>query len=282
MYHRATETYMPLDQQAILNRARSQLALGTTESLRYAALECRLLMEELTYEKLRAYAELLPEAELNKWQPREAVKMLLAIDPAADQGVKLAISALPAPEDRELIKEDYERMEWVPLGEHHALSLKWLKNYHKVGALLHAPKASESSTMPIEKQQKLLTDILEELTKAAGSTLRSIVNKGGLVFHCIGCNRQILANRMNLLKGSVALCPNDDCQFEYEIAPHESGEEPSAVRPKSATVACAKCAHLIHVPKRRLRAGHQFECSKCSAEYRLGEPSWPLMIRNAE
>lgn len=273
---------MPLDQRAILERARSQLALGTVESLRYAALECRLLMEELTYEKLRAYAELLPESELNKWQPREAVKMLLAIDPNADQGIKVEISPVPTPDGRELSKEDYERMEWVPLGEHHALSLKWLKNYHKVGALLHAPKASESSTMPIEKQRQLLADVLDELAKAAGSSLRSIVFKGGLVFQCIGCNRQVLANVMNLMKGAIALCPNDDCQFEYEISQHESGEEPSGVRPTGAVVACAKCAHTIHVPKRRLKAGHQFECGKCSTQYRLGEPSWPLMIRNSE
>jgi hypothetical protein len=51
---------MALDQQAILSRAKHHLAIGTAESLRYAALECRLLMEELTYEKLRRGLSALP------------------------------------------------------------------------------------------------------------------------------------------------------------------------------------------------------------------------------
>ena len=273
---------MPLDQQAILARAKSHLAVGTVESLRYAARECRLLMEELTYEKLRASADLLPEAELNRWQPREAVKMLLAIDPHADQGVKIEISADPLPEGWEPTKEDYERLNWVPLGDHHALSLKWLQNYHKVGGLLHAPRASEVSVMPIEKQSKLLSEVVAELEKAAGSSLKSMIWRGGIGFQCIGCRRQVLANIVHLRKGALSICPNDDCQFEYVLVKDDDGEQPPRVTPLGPTLACHKCSSAIHIARRKLKAGHEFGCDSCSARYKILEPKWPVEMRQAD
>jgi len=270
---------MPLDQKEILARAKSHLGVGTVESLRYAALECRLLMEELTYEKLRAFADLLPEAELNRWQPREAVKMLLAIDPYADQGVKIEISADPLPDDREPTKEDYERLNWVPVGDHHALTLKWLNNYHKVGGLLHAPRASESSVMPMEKQSKLLAEVIAELERAVGSSLKSMIWRGGIGFQCIGCRRHILANLMHLRSGALSICPNDDCQLEYVLVKEDDGEQPPRVTPLGPTLRCQKCSSTIHIARRKLKAGYEFGCDTCSARYRIQEPKWPIEMR---
>ena len=265
---------MPLDQGPILARAKQHLARGSAEDLRYAALECRLLMEELTYEKLRAFADLLPAEELNRWQPREAVKLLLSLDKNADQSAKVEMSAGALAEDWTPTEENLKQVEWTPLGDHHALSLKWLNNYHKVGNLLHAPKASDASVMPETKQRKLLREVIDELERAVRSTITTMVWRGGIGFDCEGCGRRLVASIVTLRQGSTVLCPNDDCQFEYVLGQSQSDEESPPVVPVAKSFPCPVCSAVTMVARRRLRQGYEFKCATCSTRYRVLEPRW--------
>ena len=233
-------------------------------------------MEELTYEKLRAYAHLLPQEELNRWQPREAVKLLLALDPTADQSAKLEMSAEAVPDGCEPTEECLAQINWVSLGEHHSLSLKWLKNYHKVGQLLHAPKANESSVMTVAKQLKLLTEVLEELERAASSTIKSMVWQGGIGFDCEGCGRRLVASSMKLAQGSIVMCPNDNCQSEYALAKQEPDESSPAVISLAKSFQCPQCSGMTKIARRRLSVGYEFICSQCPTKFKLLEPKWQV------
>lgn len=51
---------MNLDKHSCLARATALLAAPTHENLRYAALELRLCIEAITYEKLRTYSNMVP------------------------------------------------------------------------------------------------------------------------------------------------------------------------------------------------------------------------------
>jgi hypothetical protein len=123
---------MAHDTQAGLAKARQWLVDGTPSAVRYAALELRMIMEALTYEKLRDAADIIPPEVLGTWQPPQAVRALLEFDEFADQGFTIEVGKHSPNSDVE--------QEWLALGEHHALSLRWLrKHYDKVGNVLHVP-----------------------------------------------------------------------------------------------------------------------------------------------
>jgi hypothetical protein len=84
----------PLARDA-LARARVELASGEEHRLRYAALELRLAMEALTYDRAAAFAELIPPEEYKTWQPRKLMAVLLEIDPAIGMTSTISIGRQP-------------------------------------------------------------------------------------------------------------------------------------------------------------------------------------------
>jgi hypothetical protein len=60
-----------------LNRARSELESGDDARLKYAALELRLAMEAITYDRARTYRNEMPPQEYDTWQPRKLMQLLI-------------------------------------------------------------------------------------------------------------------------------------------------------------------------------------------------------------
>jgi hypothetical protein len=79
------------DARRELARAKDELASAGDERLKYAALELRMAMESLTYDRALAYKDEFPPAEYQAWQPRKVMALLLEID-----AVVLAPGALKA------------------------------------------------------------------------------------------------------------------------------------------------------------------------------------------
>ena len=128
---------MSLDKRACMERAEALLAALKPENVRYAALELRLCIEALTYEKLRSFSSVIPQSVLETWKPPQAVKALLEFEPMADQSFTLYAG----------VEEEYGKpaptMQFI--GQHNSLRLKWLrKHYHRPGNLLHAPSIGAS------------------------------------------------------------------------------------------------------------------------------------------
>ncbi|MFT8783380.1 hypothetical protein [Acetobacter syzygii] len=84
------------DARRELARAKDELASVADERLKYAALELRMAMESLTYDRALAYREEFPPAEYETWQPRKVMAILLEIDPNADQESSLAFGIEPS------------------------------------------------------------------------------------------------------------------------------------------------------------------------------------------
>ena len=113
-----------------LKHSEEQLAKGTDESLKYAALELRMAMEALTYDRAAAYKDEFPPKEYETWQPRKVMAVLLEIDPMTDKDSSIAIGSeeqygVPAPK-------------MTSLGTEKVLGLKTLKwHYDALGSYLH-------------------------------------------------------------------------------------------------------------------------------------------------
>ena len=244
-----------------LDRAKRWLANPAPEGARYAALELRMVMELLTYEKLRAASDVIPPAVVDTWQPPQAVKCLLEFQPMADQTFKIDIGNLPA-------DTDLNQQEWLPLGEHHALSLKWLrKNYNKVGNMLLAPSPRETQAPQPVKQSLYLAGVVDELEKVLNSGVTGFTERGGYTFNCGDCGKLVIRNTDAMEAGATAICPTQGCGAEYKLARDEKGEammEPLLVRFK-----CEACEAVTVIAKRKVSLGPEFDCFECKLRYRV-------------
>jgi hypothetical protein len=75
------------------NAAKELLAQGKDELYRYGALELRRCIEALVYEKLEAYRKWISEKLARTWQPPQAFKALLEIDPGGQDDGAFAVAA---------------------------------------------------------------------------------------------------------------------------------------------------------------------------------------------
>lgn len=122
-----------------LARAKALLATQDEPSLRYAALELRMTMEAVVYDKMGAYKAEIPQAEYDTWQPTRVLKALLEIDPKADQSVTIAIGIEDTP--------GAPASQMSLLGAETPLNNKTLRgNYDAVGNYLHVPTIKQFAT----------------------------------------------------------------------------------------------------------------------------------------
>jgi hypothetical protein len=68
-----------------------------------------MVMELLTYQKLRAVRDLVPEDVLATWQPPQAVRSLVEFQPLADRTFTLDVGELPA-------DTPFDQQQWVRVG----------------------------------------------------------------------------------------------------------------------------------------------------------------------
>jgi hypothetical protein len=62
-----------------------------TNRLRYAALELRMTLEALVYERAKNYATNASWKKLSKWQPKKLLRLLLEVDPYADKDTIISV-----------------------------------------------------------------------------------------------------------------------------------------------------------------------------------------------
>ncbi len=75
------------DARHAVDRAKAELESGDDERLKYAALELRMALESLIYDRALIYKDEFPPREYETWQPRKLLAVLLEIDENADKGI---------------------------------------------------------------------------------------------------------------------------------------------------------------------------------------------------
>jgi hypothetical protein len=248
-----------------ITKAKSLIASGDEASLRYASLELRMCMELITYEKLRTYSSMIPEAVLEKWQPPQAVKALLEFEPHADKNYVLSYGrqkglGMPA-----------ETM--TVLGEHTSLSYKWLRtHYNKIGNALHAQ--AKPNISPSGANRK---DYLEEVISDLEKVLASRINGSGMrnVFsvECERCNDQVVVNTKSAKKTGRALCFKPGCGAEYTVKISDDEKKCEFLLIQSEFT-CDACEKPIYLPTGELSIGRNFTCRSCNAKHKIVNMEW--------
>ncbi|MET0397069.1 MAG: hypothetical protein ABW277_09625 [Longimicrobiaceae bacterium] len=242
-----------------LNAAKGELASGDDARLKYAALELRMSMEALTYDRALAFKDEFPPDEYQTWQPRKVMSVLLEIDSSADADTSLSIGAeqeygVPAPIMQSLGAERVLKMD--ALREH----------YDALSSYLHVPSMKqnmEGKTVDTAKLRKRC----EKLAGLIGDVLSSpIFNVTLGVFakmNCFRCERLI---RKRVRDGQETTAECFDCHGTYSLVPVENGQ--IEWRPKGQEVHCPAdgCNGTAFLWEADIQVGKHWKCKSCGGQ----------------
>jgi hypothetical protein len=256
---------MTLDKRACLVRARSLLETLSLENTRYAALELRLCIEALTYEKLRSFSSVIPESVLATWQPPQAVKALLEFEPLADQSFKLSAGI----EDTPGVKSKNMRL----LGEHKSLQKTWLrKHYNKLGSLLHSPMVTASQSTGVEDTIKYLNEVIADLEGPVSSNIIGGGLRTVFKFVCTQCNKLSICNKDAVINNKRAVCLNPQCGAEYFATVIDKNKAKFELM--ATPFECTYCKATTSIENRKLDFGYTFNCAACEKKHRIENREW--------
>jgi len=207
-----------------LERAKAFIRAGDENSLRHACLELRLSLERIIYTKLGQIGDKLPPEVFRKWQPQQALKILLSFEPKADQDMSLTLTSQAG----------------VPfhIGEYKMFTTHWLsRHYNKLGSFLHATALADAAK-PSKLTPTTVQTIFDEIERVASSNLLMSINSIN-TFECEVCKADMYASKAQIDANATVECPKcgnkhlvrriTDAVYEIELSNMD-------------IVACMKCA----------------------------------------
>lgn len=258
---------MNRDKRSYLNRAKELLATREDAVLRYACLELRFCVEAIVYAKLQTYASRLPQRVLSKWQPPQAMRALLAIEPHAAKGFTLAVAFQSTPGVP-------ASGPYINMGSHKSIDPTWLnKHYNKLGSFLHVPLGgAKSKDRNADALREYLGKVIDELEPIVASRIdASLANT--LSFTCSECGEAVVCNHEGVLASSKATCLNPGCEAEYSAVRNDATGEIDFFLIATA-FRCLACESPTMVEKRKIKIGFRFKCRQCEQKHEISKIGW--------
>lgn len=269
---------------------RSLFEQDTDQSLTYAALECRLTLEYLCYERFKLYFSYLSESDLKNWQPKHIVKQISdEIDGNVSKKSSISVSAENIDGRPPTNREEFESLKNTPLGTQSELKFNKL---HKLwnglsNVALHIPVPSiSSSSLNIygdkEKIRKKVSEVIKLLSGMKGNLLMGGSFGEEYSFNCFSCDTKIKRPVKNLQQPAVVSCINPKCQESYALQKDSDGE--LEVIRRIINFSCVRCNEGLEVPIRVFRELRfdqklNIRCGKCDT---LSEVIMRPCIKNTE
>jgi hypothetical protein len=246
-----------------VRRAKAELASGGEDRVRYAALELRLAMEALTYDRASAYKNEIPPKDYETWQPRKVLELLLDIDPNADKGVSLSVGA----------EEEYGKApaEFSLLGTDTALDLATLKkHYDALGSYLHMPTLKQMNEDRHPDTGRLRTrceKIVEGLEKVLASPIFNVKFGNVSEIECVRCKEKV---RKRIPYGTSQVeVECFGCNAPYRM--HRKGSESVQWEPLREEVSCpvSGCGARVYVWRDQIKPGSWWTCDRCGDQIEI-------------
>ncbi|MDB5319943.1 MAG: hypothetical protein JWN40_1574 [Phycisphaerales bacterium] len=247
-----------------LQSAKDELSANSDHRLKFAALELRMAMECLTYDRALGFKDEFPPSEYDTWQPRKMLAVLLEIDPLADQDSTLAVGVEAAP--------GVPAASMQSLGSEKVLNMRMLKShYDALGSYLHVPSLKQSRDGPpldFKKLRARCEAIATFVEQVLASPIFNITlgNFAGLV--CMECGKPMRKRLPHGEKEVKAEC--FQCDASYTIIVEGDGKV--FWKPHQQEVGCANpnCQEKIFIWNRELKVGREWECNGCHGRNILG------------
>lgn len=244
----------------------------TEASITYAALECRLAIERICYERLRLAHDYISHDDIKRWQPRDIVRILIQeVDSRATETFTLSISTSPIPEGvPEPTPEQYQSMEFEPVGTQIGF------NPNKLGRLWNAlAKLALHVGLPTSKadvvphygnKEEIKNKVLEalaEIKRIGDGTLMWTGLGEEVSFTCL-CGSMNKRRCELLSDGQIVSCVNPDCDESYNFVKSEL-----SFGRRTLEISCRACGTQHSIPKKMIENVRtdqriHFDCEGCS------------------
>jgi hypothetical protein len=276
-----------IDIKEIVSVIEKLLAEDTPQSLTYAALECRLAIEKICYDRLKVAYDYISHSDLRGWRPGDVVKTLIAdVDGSAASEKTIYISKQPSHAYQESI-ENIPDAEWAKIGTQAGFDVKLLSSsWQSLSHLaLHValPKTKDEDIPRYGDFAKTKGKVVEILAE-----LRRLANVGSLLTTGLGsthsfkceCDRTIQRRSALLKHGQIINCVGIECDESFEVSIKD--EEFWFVR-RLLRLDCKGCGKELALPTRmaeKLKRDQVLtaECS-CGAKNNI---VWRLMRHNED
>lgn len=260
-----------LNLDPIVSKIEELLREDSAASVTYAALECRLAIERICYERLRLAHDYISHDDLKKWQPRDIVKVLIQeVDARAAETFTLSISKSPIPEGSpEPTLEEYQAMDFVLVGTHVGFDPNRLGRLWNALAKLalhvslptskadHVPRYGDKGAI-----KKKVSEALAEIKRIGEGTLMSTGVGEEVSFEC-SCGSKNKRRLELLIDGQIVSCINPDCDESYGFVKSDL-----SFGRRTFEIICRACSIQRDIPKKmveKLRADQHihFDCEGC-------------------
>lgn len=211
--------------QTSISAIEQQVSEGSAASLTYAALECRLAIEFICYERLRVAHDYIFHDDLKRWQPKDIVnKLIQEVDARIASTFTLSISKEPTPENEPPTSQaDYEAVDYVPIGTQVGFDPKKLGSlWHALSGVAlhtHAPTTTSATISHYGDPDKIrakVTEALEEIRRIGTGTLLCSGIGEEVSFEC-SCGTKN-KRRLGLLQdGQTVSCISQECAESFEF-----------------------------------------------------------------
>lgn len=256
-----------IDLSARIARINALLEDETEASVTYAALEARLALEQVCYDRLRQHHDYISHADLKCWQPSQIMNTLIAeVDEYANQTRTLSISRTAVTVGRDAADEDY-----VKLGVEMGFDPKLIgKLWNALGGLaLHTriPESGEHQLSDYGDKRAIFTkvrEVVDELERLAATSM-TFSGIGETVSFSCDCGSKNRRRAALLHQGQVVSCINPKCLSSWNVL--IEGAEIS-FQPRMVHIKCEACRNCNYIAWRSAAAMKydeigSFHCISC-------------------
>jgi hypothetical protein len=267
-----------IDYARIIERIDALLAEDTDASVTYAALEARMALEKVVYERLRQRHEYISHEQLKKWQPGAVINQIITdVDMHVTQTrtlrmAKQSAEGIPAAADDE----------WVELGTEVGFNAKNVAKMWQALAKLalhvrlpkhkddHIPDYGDKNSI-----RRKVEEVRAELERLSKGTM-SFSGLGETVsFDCGVCGEKNKRRAALLREDQRVFCFNPDCKASWKV--HKQGDE-FVFEGETCDFDCQGCGQTKQLPWRffsemKFDQRATFVCNNCDhrnyVEWRL-------------
>ncbi len=251
------------DARTALARAKTELESASQERLRYAALELRLSIEALTYDRAQAFATEIPPDEYDTWQPQKLLQVLLEIEPTADKCSTIRFGEEPSPGQTPSVMHT--------LGSETVFDLRTSKkHYSALGSFLHAPtlkQVEERGGADFVRLHDRCGEIVASLEAALASPVYNVTIGSFAQLACMECGKPV---RKRFPVGrEVVDVECFECHAGYRLSLAAPGKVNWEPMQQSITCPTKSCHHTFAIWNHEVKPGAHWKCLKCEHRYRI-------------
>lgn len=248
---------------------------GSDASITYAALESRLTIEYICYERFKLFHSYLSPKDIEKWPPKHIVKQVSEdVSDIINDEVTVSVALVGEKTNELTTQDDYEKLDYKVLGTQKSVDLsKAHKLWNSLSGLalhIHLPSRDDDvlkfygNTEKTKVKVKAALDLFNELKKGdliIGGFVGETFN-----IECVSCKVLIKKPAMKLKSGNVIVnCISPNCPESY-LVNYVNGDY--VTERNVFNFKCNECGHDLDVPhqtfsKLHLNSRLKIKCGNC-------------------